>query len=205
MSHSSARPTSAIGPKALWVAACKSDRHVSPHLPVYDGSVSFHRQQLASVRLVRDSRSELADLRARVRRSHEGRDCSLSAQFSPQDFASDGHGRLRYDAAANESLRPAQSGSIGTPRTGSGYEASIPIKLGEGHPGIAQPSQGIEGDETAACPQTTTCRSLLEASARVRTSGGVPWGPSRRTSRLPSTRIAGPVPLTTTTPFLTRV
>jgi hypothetical protein len=77
--------------------------------------VSFHRQQLAPIRLVRDPHSELADLRARVRRSHEGRDCSLTAQFGPQDFASDGHGSLRYGAAANESLRPAQSGSIGPP------------------------------------------------------------------------------------------
>jgi hypothetical protein len=42
-----------------------------------------------------------------------------------------------------------------------------------------------------ACPQTITCRSLREASARVRKSGGVSCGPSRMTSRLLSTRIAG--------------
>jgi hypothetical protein len=114
--------------------------------------VGFDGQQLAPIRLVRDPHSELADLRARVRRSHEGRDCSLTAQFGPQDFASDGHGSLRYDAAANESLRPAQSGSIGTPRAGSDYDGSIPIELCESYPGIAQPSQGIEGDETARMP-----------------------------------------------------
>ena len=44
-----------------------------------------------------------------------------------------------------------------------------------------------------------------EASARVRQSGGVSWGPSRISSRLRWTRIAGPVPLTTTTPFLMTV
>ena len=56
-----------------------------------------------------------------------------------------------------------------------------------------------------ACPQMMIWRSFRDASARVRRRGGVSSGPSRMTSRLPSTRIAGPVPLTTTIPFLMTV
>ena len=56
-----------------------------------------------------------------------------------------------------------------------------------------------------ALPQTTICRILREASARVKASGFVSCGPSRMTRRFPSTRIAGPVPLTTATPFLMTV
>jgi hypothetical protein len=56
-----------------------------------------------------------------------------------------------------------------------------------------------------ACPQTMMWRSFRDASARVNESGVVSCGPSRMTSRLPVTRMAGPVPLTTTMPFLMTV
>lgn len=47
--------------------------------------------------------------------------------------------------------------------------------------------------------------SFRPASALVNENGRVSCGLSRMTSRLPSTRIAGPVPFTITMPFLMTV
>jgi hypothetical protein len=70
---------------------------------------------------------------------------------------------------------------------------------------IAQPAQRVEGHKAAYVPADDDVRSFRAASTRVKQRGGVSCGPSRMTSRLPCTRIAGPVQLTTTTPFLMMV
>jgi hypothetical protein len=103
-------------------------------------------------RLVHQPRSELTDRRARIRGSHAGCDCSLTVQFDPQDFAGNGHRCLRQDAAADENLRSAKGRLIRASRAGGNDYASIPIELGKSDACIAQPSQGIEGYETACVP-----------------------------------------------------
>jgi hypothetical protein len=53
----------------------------------------------------------------------------LTVQFDPNDLASDGYGGVRYDTAANESLRPAKSRLIRASRAGSDDDGAIPVKL----------------------------------------------------------------------------
>jgi hypothetical protein len=142
----------AVGPEPLGIAAGEPHGHPLPQVPVNPCGLGFVRQRPLPINLMRYRLGEAADRRTLICEAQDARDLGLPAEFDPKDFAGNGVGSFRDDAAANENLGAAKIRLIATSRAGGYDDATIPIELRKSDTRIAQPAQRVERDKAACLP-----------------------------------------------------